>query len=207
MSFGTPGGTRIDVGKLQRKLQQAYQEKNMLLNEILMLKQKLRTNSEVALSRDGKEISNEGDREVWNRLLESNLRSGTIACLWCLKAQVIKMMGKAFRIWQRSAFFAGSSVGGRRGVASSSSASSSSSSSDPAIAVAMSLLAKLSKSTSPENGAAIGQFVHDLLDQEENQNQRKSPNRHQQHMPQHDGRRHALCKSIIHCTMRNERNG
>lgn len=40
------------------------------------------------------------EQEYWNKLLANNIRSGTMACLWCLKAQVLKKLSLAFYKWK-----------------------------------------------------------------------------------------------------------
>lgn len=36
----------------------------------------------------------------WQKLVDSNIRSGTLACMWCLKAQYVKKLSKAFNKWR-----------------------------------------------------------------------------------------------------------
>jgi phosphopantetheinyl transferase (holo-ACP synthase) len=40
------------------------------------------------------------ERQFWEQLVESNIRAGTLACLWCLKAQSLKKLGSAFNKWR-----------------------------------------------------------------------------------------------------------
>ena len=84
--------TRID--KLCRKLQRSFQEKNMMLSEISYLKQQLKDVSQSATS------TIEAEREAMDQLVESNVRAGVLACIWCIKTQVIKMMAAAFNRWK-----------------------------------------------------------------------------------------------------------
>lgn len=42
----------------------------------------------------------EAERDQWQRLVDSNIRSGTLACLWCLKAQYVKRLSIAFNKWK-----------------------------------------------------------------------------------------------------------
>lgn len=81
----------------QRKLQQSAREKNLLLAEVQSLKQQLRaTNKMVGLS--------EADRMMtWNRLLETNLKSGTLACVFALKTLFAKRMSSFFFRWRLNA--------------------------------------------------------------------------------------------------------
>ena len=94
-SAGSPAlndETRID--KLCRKLQRSFQEKNMMLSEISYLKQQLKDVSQSATS------TIEAEREAMDQLVESNVRTGVLACIWCIKTQVIKMMAAAFNRWK-----------------------------------------------------------------------------------------------------------
>ena len=94
-SAGSPAlndESRID--KLCRKLQRSFQEKNMMLSEISYLKQQLKDVSQSATS------TIEAEREAMDQLVESNVRTGVLACIWCIKTQVIKMMAAAFNRWK-----------------------------------------------------------------------------------------------------------
>lgn len=42
----------------------------------------------------------EAEREHWQKLVDSNIRSGTLACMWCLKAQYVKKLSVAFSKWR-----------------------------------------------------------------------------------------------------------
>jgi hypothetical protein len=42
----------------------------------------------------------EKERKYWQDLVDSNIRTGTLACLWCLKAQAIKKLSLAFNKWR-----------------------------------------------------------------------------------------------------------
>ena len=42
----------------------------------------------------------DAERETWSRLVDSNVRSGIIACIWCMKAQVVKITAMAFHKWK-----------------------------------------------------------------------------------------------------------
>ena len=106
---GTPLGSssaarREDVAKLQRKLQRSFTEKNMLLAEIQKLKEQLNggRGPEVTVGGDG---GGGADKDSWNRLLEANVRSGTMACMWCIKTQVVKMQALAFNKWKTKLMF------------------------------------------------------------------------------------------------------
>lgn len=113
---GTPIGSssvarREDVAKLQRKLQRSYSEKNMLLAEIQKLKEQVNLNrlngSGGAGGGGGGIAAPDGDanKDSWNRLLEANVRSGTIACMWCIKTQVVRMQALAFNRWKTQLLF------------------------------------------------------------------------------------------------------
>jgi hypothetical protein len=82
------------VEKLCRKLQHSFHEKNMMLNEIQYLKQQLRDVSQNAST------TIEAEREAMDQLVESNVRTGVLACVWCIKTQYIKMMAMAFNRWK-----------------------------------------------------------------------------------------------------------
>ena len=45
-------------------------------------------------------IAIDAEREAWNRLIDANVRSGIMACVWCMKAQVVKMTAMAFHKWK-----------------------------------------------------------------------------------------------------------
>lgn len=40
------------------------------------------------------------DQECWNKLIDANIRAGTLACMWCLKAHVTKKVSLAFYKWK-----------------------------------------------------------------------------------------------------------
>ena len=42
----------------------------------------------------------QSEKKFWKELVDSNIRAGTIACLWCLKAQAIKRLSGAFNKWK-----------------------------------------------------------------------------------------------------------
>lgn len=42
----------------------------------------------------------DSEREYWNKLIDSNIRSGTVACMWCIKAQLLKKLSVAFHRWK-----------------------------------------------------------------------------------------------------------
>lgn len=99
------------MAKLQRKLQRSFTEKNMLLAEIQKLKEQLNggRGSELTVGGGGGGGSGDGsggaDKDSWNRLLEANVRSGTMACMWCIKTQVVKMQALAFNKWKTKLLF------------------------------------------------------------------------------------------------------
>ena len=39
-------------------------------------------------------------QDYWNKLLDSNIRAGTMACMWCMKAQVVRRLSVAFFKWK-----------------------------------------------------------------------------------------------------------
>jgi hypothetical protein len=99
------GGSRIshnDSGVIQRKLQRAYQEKELLLGEVQALRQQLRTfkDQDKFKSTSAPVEVAEANMEGWNHLLEANMKSGTLACVWCIKAHYIKMIAVAFGKWK-----------------------------------------------------------------------------------------------------------
>lgn len=150
MSTGVSPGTPLqggvprrgdEIAKLQRKLQRSYQEKNMLLAEIQMLKsrggpgqqqqqqqeqqqqqqkqqQQQRQQYQQAVVTATLAGESAEDKEHWNRLLEANIKTGTMACVWCMKSQVVKMLAGAFHRWHLNASLAG----GVRGSNSAASA-------------------------------------------------------------------------------------
>lgn len=83
-------------GIIQRKLQRAYQEKELLLNEVQTLRQQLRQLKSKSPCVDIPADSIEG----WNHLLEANMKSGTLSCLWCMKTYYLRMMAGAFGKWK-----------------------------------------------------------------------------------------------------------
>jgi hypothetical protein len=45
------------------------------------------------------------EQVYWNKLIDSNIRAGTLACMWCLKAQVVKKVSLAFYKWKYTSMF------------------------------------------------------------------------------------------------------
>lgn len=45
-------------------------------------------------------IAIDAERETWSRLVDSNVRSGIIACIWCMKTQIVKITAMAFHKWK-----------------------------------------------------------------------------------------------------------
>ena len=66
---------------------------DLLLSEIREIKEKVKTASALTTLK-------ESERKFWKELVDSNIRAGTIACLWCLKAQAIKRISGAFNKWK-----------------------------------------------------------------------------------------------------------
>lgn len=94
-SAGSPGMSEESrVDKLCRKLQRSFQEKNMMLSEIQYLKQQLKEVTQSASS------TIEAEREAMDQLVESNVRTGVLACVWCIKTQAVKMLAMAFHRWK-----------------------------------------------------------------------------------------------------------
>ena len=102
-----------EIQRLQSKLQRSYQEKTMLLAEVQSLKHQVQKNysqppgntsaavaaAEAGANSIGDHLVAGADKEHWDRLLEAQIRSGTMACLWCIKSQVVKMLAGAFHRW------------------------------------------------------------------------------------------------------------
>jgi hypothetical protein len=104
-SESKPVGNRTshsESGVIQRKLQRAYQEKELLLGEVQTLRQQLRSfkdQDKLKSTTAPVEVA-EANMEGWNHLLEANMKSGTLACVWCIKAYYIKMIAVAFGKWK-----------------------------------------------------------------------------------------------------------
>eukprot|EP00598_Pedospumella_elongata_P001507 CAMPEP_0184979644 /NCGR_PEP_ID=MMETSP1098-20130426/9845_1 /TAXON_ID=89044 /ORGANISM="Spumella elongata, Strain CCAP 955/1" /LENGTH=1009 /DNA_ID=CAMNT_0027502969 /DNA_START=107 /DNA_END=3136 /DNA_ORIENTATION=- len=45
----------------------------------------------------------ESEKDYWNKLLDSNIRAGTMACMWCLKTTYVKKISWAFYSWKLNA--------------------------------------------------------------------------------------------------------
>lgn len=45
---------------------------------------------------------NGNTQEAWNHLIEANIRSGVIGCMWCMKTHVIKRIASAFHRWKQN---------------------------------------------------------------------------------------------------------
>jgi len=45
----------------------------------------------------------ESEKDYWNKLLDSNIRAGTMACMWCLKTTYVKKISLAFYRWKLNA--------------------------------------------------------------------------------------------------------
>lgn len=83
---------------VNRLLQRSQVEKAMMLQEIQSLKQQLRATSKlVGIDEPNSRV------QTWNKLLESNLRSGTLACLWCIKSLATRRMSEIFMRWRMNA--------------------------------------------------------------------------------------------------------
>lgn len=77
---------------LSKKLQRSYQEKKMMLAEIQMLKQQLRQGSSF--------LKTDNEKDALNNLIEANVRSGMMTCVWCLKSLAIKLISPHFHKWK-----------------------------------------------------------------------------------------------------------
>lgn len=40
------------------------------------------------------------EKDHWDKLVDSNIRAGTMACMWCMKAQLVKKTSLAFHKWK-----------------------------------------------------------------------------------------------------------
>jgi hypothetical protein len=92
-SISPTNSTKRPFESIQKKLQQAYKEKNLMLYQIQALRKQLQDNDNNSSSsnRDRRSVdsnSNSGEKLTWNRLLDANIRAGTLACVWCLKTYV-----------------------------------------------------------------------------------------------------------------------
>lgn len=94
------GRSQNDSGIIQRKLQRAYQEKELLLGEVQSLRQQLRSMKEQQKSKTVEVGVPTENIDGWNHLLEANMKSGTLACVWCIKSHYIKMIACAFGKWK-----------------------------------------------------------------------------------------------------------
>lgn len=104
--------TKRPLETIQKKLQRAYQEKNIMLQQIQSLRKQVqdndsqillltnKTHGDMVLSMDRQRDVPSEQKATLNRLLEANIRAGTLACLWCLKTQVIKKLSQAFYHWK-----------------------------------------------------------------------------------------------------------
>jgi len=115
-----------------RLLQRSQLEKSMMLREIQELKAQLRAVSMGKTDSGANSLSIGGSpdgrrAQTFNRLLESNLRTGTLACCWCLKFIVTRRLGRAFSTWRLNARL----LTAKLLLGTSSSSSGSSSSNDP----------------------------------------------------------------------------
>lgn len=45
-------------------------------------------------------LTKQSEKKFWQELVDSNIRAGTIACMWCLKAQGLKRLSVAFNKWK-----------------------------------------------------------------------------------------------------------
>ena len=94
------GRSQNDSGIIQRKLQRAYQEKELLLGEVQSLRQQLRSMKEQQKSKVAEVGVPTENIDGWNHLLEVNMKSGTLACVWCIKTHYVKMIASAFGKWK-----------------------------------------------------------------------------------------------------------
>ncbi len=94
------GRSQNDSGIIQRKLQRAYQEKELLLGEVQSLRQQLRSMKEQQKSKPAQVGVPPENIDGWNHLLEANMKSGTMACVWCIKTHYVKLIASAFSQWK-----------------------------------------------------------------------------------------------------------
>ena len=85
-------------------IQRGQQEKALMLMEIQSLKQQLRTTSSLLDdSVAGEKKASSAGLDTWNKLLESNLRTGTSSCCFALKWLFQRKMSDTFRKWHLNA--------------------------------------------------------------------------------------------------------
>lgn len=69
------------------------EERERILSEIKILRDKVQSSNDLSFLK-------ESEREYWNKLIDSNIRSGTVACIWCIKAQLLKRISMYFHRWK-----------------------------------------------------------------------------------------------------------
>lgn len=94
---GNPPGRFENSLNTQRKLQATYREKQILLAEVQSLKQQLRATNKLVGLGDAERL------QTWNRLLETNLKSGTLACVYAIKSLLARRLSSGFFRWRLNA--------------------------------------------------------------------------------------------------------
>ena len=102
---GTSQGHRQPAASA-RKLQQAYHEKELLLQEVVNLKEQLRKvqgqrnygNGAVGKVTKISENNTRNDPKI-ELVINANVKLGTSVCMWCIKYLVLKMKSQAFKQW------------------------------------------------------------------------------------------------------------
>ena len=89
------------VVRLQMQIQSLNQEKVLMLQEIQKLKNEMRRPPSLVVPKGGSGGSLSDDTSLisWNRLIDSNVRRGTMTCLYCLKYSYVKKISLAFHRW------------------------------------------------------------------------------------------------------------
>ena len=89
-------------GLLQRKLQRAYQEKETLSAEVASKKVQLQIAKSNATSamQAVVQVQPGHDQTAWTHLLDQHMRSGTLACIMCIKTHLIKSLARAYNRWK-----------------------------------------------------------------------------------------------------------
>ena len=81
-----------------RKLQQAYHEKELLLQEVMSLKEQLRKIESSQQDNSSTVAAAETDSRM-EVVVNANIKLGTQLCLWCIKYNVLKLKSRAFKKW------------------------------------------------------------------------------------------------------------
>jgi len=88
-------------GMLQRKLQRAYAEKELLLAEIQAMKQQVKIANNSAGQAVKAAVNVPPDSQgAWDELLNANMKSGTLSCVLYIKVNLVKTLARAFNWWK-----------------------------------------------------------------------------------------------------------